>query len=111
MPEPSTSSTRPWPGKAHDFACAPDGALPAENMRLARYTPESRHGLVFGIKFVLAFGVAPLAVQLVATTTGRTGDFYWVYVVLAAFALAAVSAALLLPRDRGIFAPRPAGVE
>ena len=38
-------------------------ALPAENMLLARYTPESRHGLVFGIKFVLAFGAAPLAVQ------------------------------------------------
>jgi len=87
------------------------GALPAENMLLARYTPESRHGLVFGIKFVLAFGAAPLAVQLVATITGRTGDFYWVYAVLAAFALVAACAALLLPRDRGIPAPQPAGAD
>ena len=87
------------------------GALPAENMLLARYTPESRHGLVFGIKFVLAFGAAPVAVQLVAAITGRTGDFYWVYVTLAVFAFVAVCAALLLPRDRGIPAPQPAGAD
>ena len=85
------------------------GALPAENMMLARYTPESRHGLVFGIKFVLSFGAAPLAVQLVASISGRTGDFYWVYASLAAFALVAVFAALMLPRDRAIPAPQPAG--
>jgi MFS family permease len=87
------------------------GALPAENMLLARYTPQSRHGLVFGIKFVLAFGAAPLAVQLVATITGRTGDFYWVYTVLAAFALVAVCAALMLPRARAITTPQPAGAD
>jgi len=87
------------------------GALPAENMLLARYTPQSHHGLVFGIKFVLAFGAAPLAVQLVATITGRTGDFYWVYALLAAFALVAVCAALLLPRARGLPVPQPAGAD
>jgi FSR family fosmidomycin resistance protein-like MFS transporter len=87
------------------------GALPAENMLLARYTPESRHGLVFGIKFVLAFGAAPLAVQLVATITGRTGDFYWVYVLLAAFALAALCTALLLPGARAAPVPQPAGAD
>jgi MFS family permease len=87
------------------------GALPAENMLLARYTPESRHGLVFGIKFVLAFGAAPVAVQLVAAITGRTGDFYWVYVVLAACALVSVCVALMLPRERGVPAPQPAGAD
>jgi MFS family permease len=87
------------------------GALPAENMLLARYTPESRHGLVFGIKFVLSFGAAPLAVQLVATITGRTGDFYWVYALLAVFALAAVCAALMLPGTRGTPLPQPAGAD
>ena len=64
-----------------------------------------------GIKFVLAFGAAPVAVQLVAAITGRTGDFYWVYVTLAVFAFVAVCAALLLPRDRGIPAPQPAGAD
>jgi MFS family permease len=87
------------------------GALPAENMLLARYTPASRHGLVFGIKFVLAFGAAPLAVQLVAAITERTGGFYWLYVLLAAFALAAVAAALMLPAARGLPAPQPTGAD
>lgn len=87
------------------------GALPAENMLLARYAPEGRHGLVFGIKFVLAFGAAPLAVQLVATISGRTGDFYWVYATLAAFAFVAACAALLLPREQRIPVPRPAGAD
>ena len=87
------------------------GALPAENMLLARYTPESRHGLVFGIKFVLSFGAAPLAVQLVAFVTGRTGDFYWLYALLAAFAGVAVCAALVLPREHAVPVPRAAGAD
>jgi len=87
------------------------GALPAENMLLARYTPESRHGLVFGIKFVLSFGAAPLAVQLVAVVSGRTGGFYWVYALLAAFALAAVFAALMLPGGRTTQATQAVGAD
>ena len=87
------------------------GALPAENMLLARYTPESRHGLVFGIKFVLSFGAAPLAVQLVALITGRTGDFYWLYALLAAFAAVAVCAALVLPREHAVPVVRAAGAD
>jgi len=87
------------------------GALPAENMLLARYTPESRHGLVFGIKFVLSFGAAPLAVQLVAAISGRTGGFYWVYALLALFALVAVCVALMLPGARATPVPQPAGAD
>ena len=87
------------------------GALPAENMLLARYTPQSRHGLVFGIKFVLSFGAAPLAVQLVATVSGRTGDFYWVYALLTVFAFAAVCVALLLPRAGAMPVPQSAGAD
>jgi len=87
------------------------GALPAENMLLARYAPESRHGLVFGIKFVLSFGAAPLAVQLVATISGLSGDFYWVYATLAAFAFAAACVALWLPREQPVPVARPAGAD
>ena len=71
--------------------------LPAENMLLARYTPEHRHGLVFGIKFVLSFGAAPVAVQLVAIVSARTGSFYWVFAVLTVVALVAFAAAAFLP--------------
>lgn len=73
------------------------GALPAENMLLARYTPEHRHGLVFGIKFVLAFGAAPVAVQLVAFISERTGGFYWVFASLAAMVVGAMAVAAMLP--------------
>lgn len=72
-------------------------ALPAENMLLARYTPAHRHGLVFGVKFALGFGAAPLSVQLVAIISGRTGEFYWVFALLAVVVLTAVAAAVFLP--------------
>ncbi len=76
------------------------GALPAENMLLAAYTPARRHGLVFGLKFVLAFGVAPLAIQLVAVIAAKTGEFYWLFTLLALFALLALIVASRLPRPR-----------
>ena len=77
-------------------------ALPAENMLLARYTPQRRHGLAFGVKFALSFGAAPVSVLLVALVNERTGGFYWVFVVLAGLALAALAVAMLLPRDRRV---------
>jgi MFS family permease len=75
-------------------------ALPAENMLLARYTSERRHGLVFGTKFVLSFGAAPLAVQLASLVSERTGEFYWLYLFLALFALGAFLLAAFLPPER-----------
>lgn len=79
-------------------------ALPAENMLLARYPPANRHGLVFGAKFVLSFGAAPLAVQLVAFVQGATGEFYWLFITLSGFSLVALTAALLLPGPAGMAA-------
>ena len=40
--------------------------LPAENILLASFTPHKYHGLIYGCKFILAFGAAPVAVFLVA---------------------------------------------
>ncbi len=74
------------------------GALPAENMLLSAYVPARRHGLVFGLKFVVAFGVGPLAIQLVAIISERTGEFYWLFLPLSVFALLAFFAALWLPQ-------------
>jgi FSR family fosmidomycin resistance protein-like MFS transporter len=76
------------------------GALPAENLLLSRYTPARRHGLVFGLKFALAFSAAPVAVQLVAVVSERTGGFYWVFFIGAMLVLLGFSAAAFLPRDR-----------
>jgi FSR family fosmidomycin resistance protein-like MFS transporter len=77
------------------------GALPAENMLLARHAPEKHHGLAFGVKFVLAFGAAPLSLFLVSTIYKATGDFYWLFVALAGFAGACFLATLFLPGRRG----------
>lgn len=76
-------------------------ALPAENMMLARYAPGRRHGLAFGAKFVLAFGAAPLAVQLVSLiqdATGELGGLLQLFAVCVVLALAAALALPALPR-------------
>ncbi len=71
--------------------------LPAENMLLVRFAPEKHRSLAFGIKYVFAFGSAPLAVQFVALVRGGTGDFYWLFVALSALAAVAFTAGMLLP--------------
>ena len=75
-------------------------ALPAENLILAHHTPAHLHGLAFGLKFVLSFGAAPIAVALVAFVTSRTDGLSIVYVLLAPLAVIAFVAALLLPSER-----------
>lgn len=75
-------------------------ALPAENMLLARYTPERHQSLAFGVKFVLAFSTAPLALQLVSAIQERTGEFIWLFAALGAMAVVATLAAVGLPGDR-----------
>ena len=40
--------------------------LPAENMLLASFTPHKYHGLIYGCKFILAFGAGPAAVLIVS---------------------------------------------
>ena len=71
--------------------------LPAENMLIARYTPSHRRSLAFGLKFVLAFSCAPLAVVLVSRVHELTGDFVWLYWLVALCMLIAFLIALWLP--------------
>lgn len=85
--------------------------LPAESMMLARFSPEKHRALSFGVKYVFAFGSAPLAVQFVSIVHGGTGDFYWLYVILGTLAAVALAVGLLLPpveRSRPAPAPVPA---
>lgn len=74
--------------------------IPAENLLLARYTPDKHRGLAFGAKFVLSFGAGPVAVQMVAAFYERFGEFQALYLTLTALALVAFLAALLLPGER-----------
>ena len=73
-------------------------SLPAENLLLAHFTPAKHHGLAFGVKFVLAFGLAPLAIELVALIQRRTGGFDALFLILGVAAVAViVFVGLLLP--------------
>lgn len=81
------------------------GALPAENMLLARYTPAHRRSLAYGVKYVIAFGIAPVAIWLAARVEAGTGDFVWLYLPLAAAGALALAAALLLPGEPPLRAP------
>ncbi len=86
--------------------------LPAENLLLARYTPNRHRGLAYGLKFILAFGAAPVSVQLVAWSYGTTGAFTLLLWVLAGLAILSLLAAALLPGEgRRAMAPAGAAAE
>ena len=71
-------------------------ALPAENMLLARHSPRRHQSLMFGLKFVLALGTAPLALGFVSRIHAAGGGFTQVYLTLAAIAAVAFTASLTL---------------
>jgi MFS family permease len=74
-------------------------ALPAENMLLARYTPEKHRSLAYGAKFVLAFGTAPAAIWAVSRIKEATGEFTWLFAAAALLAVVATLAAVMLPGE------------
>ncbi len=76
------------------------GSLPAENSLVAKYTPSQWRGLVFGLKFIIVFGVSGLGVMMEGIIYDLTGGFFWLFTVLAAIAAVGVSAGLLLPSER-----------
>ena len=105
----AASSGLPLIGVAVLAVVLTSAPLPAENLLLARYTPERHQSLAFGVKFVLAFATAPLSLAFVAFVQARTGEFVWLFLALAATAAVAVAAALLLPSERrGAVLPAPA---
>ncbi len=75
-------------------------ALPAENTLVAKYAPSHWRGLVYGLKFILAFGLASLGVLLEGRLFDATGDYFWLFVVLGTLATTATTASLLLPGER-----------
>ncbi|MBI3938825.1 MAG: MFS transporter [Betaproteobacteria bacterium] len=74
-------------------------AVPVENSLLSHYSPEKWRGTAFGAKFMLSIGVGTLSVPLVAVIHEMTGDFFWLFVLLAGAALVLVIATLALPRE------------
>ncbi len=79
---------------------AATSALPAESLLFARFVPARHHGLFFGLRYVLALGAAPIAIQFVAVVQAATGDFAWLYWTLGAGAAAVIAAIAFLPPAR-----------
>ena len=73
------------------------GGIPVENVLLARYSPPQWRGTVYGVKFVIAFGLASLAVPMVAALYELTSGFFWVLVILGGFAALVALVGTLLP--------------
>ncbi|MBM84414.1 MAG: MFS transporter [Rhodospirillaceae bacterium] len=71
---------------------------PSENSLFARFSPPRWRSTAFGLKFVLALGVASAAIPMIAWIYAATGDLYWLLVILAGVAVLAAIITGLLPR-------------
>ena len=74
-------------------------------------TVSGHRGLVFGLKYVLAFGIAPIAVELVDYGYRLAGGFSRLPWMFGGIGLVAVLAAITLPRGGGNPAPVPVPAE
>lgn len=72
-------------------------SVPTENSLVALLCPARWHATAYGAKFVMALGVAASAIPLVGAVYDRTGEFWWLFVFVAAAAATIVAAGLLLP--------------
>ena len=84
---------------------------PVENILLARYSPQRRRGLVYGLKYVAGFAAAPLGVAMVAWAYRWFDGPSALYLWLAAMAVLMLIASLFLPNDRPKVVPAPAAAE
>ena len=53
--------------------------LPAENLLLAKFSPEKYQSLVYGIKFNVSFTVGPIALIMISRSYDLTGEFGVLY--------------------------------
>src|SRR5262245_7642452 len=86
-------------------------SLPAENMLLSRFSPRKHRSLAFGGKYVISFGIAPVALLLVSAVHRWTGEFGTLFFVMAGLATVVTMSGLLLPDPRRALAPQPIAAE
>ena len=53
--------------------------LPAENLLLAKFSPEKYQSLVYGIKFIVSFTVGPIALIMISRSYDLSGEFGALY--------------------------------
>ena len=71
--------------------------LPTENILLAKFTPEKHHGLIYGCKFIVAFGSAPIAVFLISRIYEQTQEFTNLFYISSILMILVTLAVLFLP--------------
>ena len=71
--------------------------LPTENILLAKFTPEKYHGLIYGVKFIVAFGTGPIAVYIIAKTYEITHEFSYLFLFSSTILFFIGSLAIFLP--------------
>ncbi|MBM3566435.1 MAG: MFS transporter [Alphaproteobacteria bacterium] len=81
------------------------GSTTAENVLFTRYTPSRWRSLAFGLKFIVALGIATIGVRIEGWLYDWTGGFQVLFVFLASLALIGAAVALLVPAADEL--PRP----
>ena len=71
--------------------------LPAENVLLAKFSPEKYQGLVYGIKFIVSFAIAPIAVLLISKSYEITSEFIYLYMGCGFIMILVFTMAISLP--------------
>ena len=71
--------------------------LPAENLLLAKFSPQKHQSLVYGVKFIVSFAIAPLALYLIATSYSVTREFGYLYLSCGVIMLILFMIVLSLP--------------
>ena len=74
--------------------------LPAENVLLAKFSPEKYQGLVYGIKFIVSFAIAPIAVLLISKSYEITSEFTYLYMGSGFIMILVFMMAISLPYTR-----------
>jgi MFS family permease len=76
------------------------GQIPINDAMIARYTADEWRARAYAVRYVVSFGASAAAVPLIAWVHRSTGDFQALFVILAAFALLTLAAALAFPSER-----------
>ncbi len=77
--------------------------IPIGSTLIARYTPDSIRSRVYGLQFLVVFGVGGLAVPMIAVLHGL-GGFLAMFMTLAVFGAVTCLAALAMPGRRAVAA-------
>lgn len=84
------------------------GNQPVSDSLFARYVPPKWLSTAFGFRFALSLTVSAVAIPTVGLVFDWSGDFFWLFMLLASFAGAVMAAIAMLPSRTPGDAVRPA---